>query len=479
MMIFSRARSIFSALAVISLALSIYFSWALSSKTMEQSPLHMTLIVTAITGFNIAVISGWIGFGTIGGLAFTIGAALFVLLLDLRMRYYGYNIFIMTFFFTGWIGYLFANSKNRLDQLYILRSEKVGEELNVLTNEVKEKNKGIKVFEEKLMRYSILKEVAESMSAALSLDVIGPLIVGKTSKTLGKSGRILLFLVDTEKQELMLSASSGNNSSVVKAKKGDVFDHWVLRHRKPLMVEDTAKDFRFPSDGVESADAESRSLIAAPLVSENKVIGVLRVDSPAEFAYTQDDLRLIDIISTIGAIAIQNSILYSRTQELAVRDSLTGLKVRRFFMESFHREIKRAARKKEQISLLMLDIDNFKKYNDEYGHASGDLVLKYIANTIIKVLDEADIAGRFGGEEITILLWKSGKKEALAKAEEIRKLIKERPLTLRKDAANVTVSIGVSTYPEDAVTEEELIRSADARLYKAKAGGRDKVCCLD
>lgn len=477
-MIFSRARSVFSALAVISFAASVYFSWTLSSKAIEQSPLHMTLIVTAITSFNLSVLSGWIGFGMLGGPIITICAVLFVLLLDFKMRYYGYNLFIATFFVTAWTGYIFANSKNRLDQLYILRTERVSEELNLLANEVKERNKGIKVFEQKLMRYSILKEVAESMSAVLSIDGIGPLIIEKTTKTLGKSGRALLFLVDTEKQELMLSASSVKNSPVVKAKKGDVFDRWVLRHRKPLMVEDAAKDFRFPSDGVDAGGAAFRSLVAAPLISENKVIGVLRVDSPEESAYTQDDLRLVDIISTIGAVAIQNSILYSRTQELAVRDGLTGLKVRRFFMESFHREIKRAARKKEQASLLMLDIDNFKKYNDKYGHASGDLVLKHIANMIMKVLDEADIAGRFGGEEITVLLWKKGKTEAAAKADEIRRLIKERPIVLRKDETSITVSIGVSAYPDDAVTEEELIRVADARLYKAKAKGRDRVCSV-
>jgi diguanylate cyclase (GGDEF)-like protein len=217
-------------------------------------------------------------------------------------------------------------------------------------------------------------------------------------------------------------------------------------------------------------------LIEVPLVSENKVMGVLRMDSQKEFAYTQDDLRLLDIIANLGAVAIQNSVLYSRTQELAIRDSLTGLKVRRFFMESFHREVKRAARKREQLSFLMLDIDHFKDYNDKYGHASGDLILKFIAKTISDLLEEPDVASRYGGEELAVLLWRKSKKEAHAKADKIRQLIKGRPLTLRNYEANVTVSIGVSTYPEDAATEDELIRIADMRLYKAKAEGRDRVC---
>jgi diguanylate cyclase (GGDEF)-like protein len=145
-------------------------------------------------------------------------------------------------------------------------------------------------------------------------------------------------------------------------------------------------------------------------------------------------------------------------------------------MDSLHREVRRASRKRGELSLLIMDIDHFKEYNDRYGHSSGDLILKSIANTIRDLLEDPDIAGRYGGEEIAILLWGKGKQEAHLKADKIRQLIKDRTLTLREHKANVTVSIGVSTYPGDGLTEEELIRVADARLYRAKAEGRDKVC---
>jgi len=476
MMKSSRARSIFSVIAIISFLISVYICWTLTTKTTEHSSFYITLVITAVSSFNIAILSGWIGFGMMGGSLITVCASLFVLLLGFRMGCYGHNVLILTYFVTAWIGYLFTNSKNRLDQLYVLRSERVEEEINILANEVKEKNKGIKVFEEKLMRYSTLKNVAESLSAALSLDSISDLIVDKTRKILGKSGRILLFLVNPDAQELMLSSSSARNYPVIKTKKGDVFDNWALRNRKPLMIEDVAKDFRFPANSIDKAADVFRSLIEVPLVSENKVIGVLRMDSQQEFAYTQDDLRLLDIIANLGAVAIQNSVLYSKTQELAIRDGLTGLKVRRFFMESFHREVKRASRKREQLSFLILDIDHFKDYNDKYGHASGDLILKFIAKTISDQLEGPDVASRYGGEELALLLWKKSKKEARLKADKIRQLVKKRPLTLRKHEANVTVSIGVSTFPEDGATEEELIRAADLRLYRAKAAGRDRVC---
>jgi diguanylate cyclase (GGDEF)-like protein len=200
------------------------------------------------------------------------------------------------------------------------------------------------------------------------------------------------------------------------------------------------------------------------------------MDSPREFEYTQDDLRLLDIISDLGAVAVQNAFLYSRTQELAIHDGLTGLAVRRYFMERFRNEIKRAARKREEMALLILDIDHFKEYNDKYGHAAGDLVLKHMAKTILGMVDEADVVGRYGGEELVVLLCGKSKKEAAAEAEKIRKAVKEKPFTLRRQETQLTVSIGMATYPEDAVSEEELIRIADGRLYKAKTEGRNRIC---
>ncbi len=403
-------------------------------------------------------------------------ALFFVSLLSLRMGHYAHYLFALTFFITAAIGFLFASARNRLDQLYALRSEKIEEDINLLVNEVKEKNKLIKALEEKLARYSVLREVAEALSAVLSIDDIAALIIEKTIKVLGRNGRVLLFLVDSNKQDLMLLASNARDEAVIKTKKGDVFDRWVLRYRKSLIIEDVKRDFRFPVEGIVEASGVFNSLISTSLVSESRVTGILRVDAAKEFVFSQDDLRLLDIIANLGAVAIQNSKLYARTQELAIKDGLTGLKVRRFFMESFHREVKRAARKKEQLSLLILDIDHFKEYNDKYGHTAGDLVLKYLSGVIADQLDNTDVAGRYGGEEMAILLWAKTKKEAVMHAEKIRRLIGQRPVTLSGHDANITVSIGISTFPEDAILEEELIRVADTRLYKAKTGGRDKVC---
>jgi diguanylate cyclase (GGDEF)-like protein len=124
----------------------------------------------------------------------------------------------------------------------------------------------------------------------------------------------------------------------------------------------------------------------------------------------------------------------------------------------------------------MLDIDHFKKYNDQFGHAAGDIVLKHIARTMNSMVKEGDIVARYGGEEIVVMLCGRNKKEAVVEAEEIRKAVKESPVTLRRHSANISVSIGISSYSEDASGPEALIRIADERLYKAKAEGRDRVC---
>ncbi len=469
----SRDRPILGILSVISLIVLSYLLWAIPFK-YEPSPAFYLVVVSVISAFNISILFGWLSMGKTVGIILAVISMLEVVFFDLRLGIEGYSMFVLPFFIASLIGYRLERIKNKLNQLLILRSEKLEEEMNVLSNSIKEKEASIASFEEKLRKYSKLEYVVESFSTVLSTDKISRLMIEESLKTIGKEGRALIFLVDTEKQELMLEASK--NASGVKMKKGDVFDNWVLRHRKSLMVEDVVRDFRFPTDDIEESKAVFRSLIATPLVAENKVTGIIRIDNPKEFAYTQDDLRLLDIIADLGAVALQNAMLYSRIQELAIKDSLTGLAVRRYFMDRFQEEIKRTARKKGALSFMILDIDHFKKYNDKYGHMAGDLVLKYLARTVKSLIQEGDIAVRYGGEEIAILLCGRDKKSALKEAEIIRKTIEEKPFTLRRHVAKITVSIGISSYPEDAILEEDLIKIADGRLYKAKNAGRNKVC---
>jgi diguanylate cyclase (GGDEF)-like protein len=386
----------------------------------------------------------------------------------------GYYLFIATFLASNFAGFRYLKADERTEHFHLLKLEKMDEETNIISNEIEKKVRDIASIEGKLLRYTNLKDVSESLGAVLNLDEVTKLIIEKAFRTIGKPGRALLFLVDAARQELMLSASS--EGAKVKEKKGDIFDRWILKQRKPLLIEDIAKDFRFGSEAADEAKGSFRSLIATPLMSEHRITGIIRMDSPVDFAYTQDDLRLLDIIADLGAVAVQNAALYSRTQELAIRDSLTGLAVRRYFIERLKEDIKRAARKKGTVSLLLMDVDHFKAYNDQYGHAMGDLVLKHVARLINSMVREGDILSRYGGEEMALLLFGADKKQAAIDAEEIRKHVEKSGLNLRRHALQVTLSIGISNYPEDAATEEGLIKAADERLYKAKEKGRNRVC---
>ncbi|MDP2912614.1 MAG: sensor domain-containing diguanylate cyclase [Candidatus Omnitrophota bacterium] len=473
-MVPSRNRLILGILSIISLIASIYFLSKFSVRLNPPAAFYINLAITIISGFNIAILFAWIASGAPGGIFITILSIATALLFGLRTGLPGYPALAVAFFLTSFAGYRCSRDKNKLDALYALKSEKLEEDINLLSNSADERKKSIGFLEEKLDRYSALKNVVESLSTVLSLDGVNKLIIQKVSETLGKAGRVLLFMVNMERQELMLSASSGDPK--IKAKKGDFFDQWVLKHRRSLIIEDVAKDFRFPAEDVDESKGAFRSLIVAPMVSEDKIIGILRMDSPRECAYTQDDLRLLDIIAHLGAVSAENAMLYSRTKELAIKDGLTGLFTRRYFMERFHEEVKRSATKKGALSFLILDVDHFKDYNDRHGHMFGDLILKHLADMISSMMRDGDMVGRYGGEEITMLFCGMGKLDALAQSEKVRKALKAKPFILRRNTITITVSIGLSSYPEDAALEEELIRIADERLYKAKVQGRDRVC---
>lgn len=404
----------------------------------------------------------------------TVLSLIIVLWLALRGSPYPYHAFNLPFFVTTVVGCGCYRIRVNSARSYNLKSEKLNEDINVLSHNAAAKRGAISALEERLDRYSTLEGVLESFSNLLSVDDIAAQILEKTRAIIGKEGRTLLFVVDTEKQELMLASSE--SAAAVLTKKGDAFDRWVLRNRKSLMIEDITKDFRFSAADAEAAKATFRSLIEVPLLSEDKVIGILRMDSAHDLTYAQDDLRLLDIIANLGAVVMQNALLYSRAQETATRDGLTGLVVRRYFLERFEEEIKRSAMRKGALSVLMLDIDRFKEYNDKYGHAAGDLILKHLARTIKSIAREGDIVARYGGEELVILLCGIDRRRACAEAEEIRKVVKNEPLMLRRHTNKITVSVGVASYPEDALSEEDLMRIADERLYRAKAGGRDRVC---
>lgn len=377
--------------------------------------------------------------------------------------------------------YLFKKNSNRK---YHLQYQIQGfqEKLNILNNQNSRELKNNAALKAKMIRYGNLKKVAEELNESLSLDRAANTITSNAFSLIScNKGTCILYLVNNQSQRLNLfKAKKEEKELVIKAKEGDIFDLWELRHATPLLVEDIKNDFRFDLEKLKTqALRPISSLISAPFISEHRFLGILRLDSPQANFYLQDDLRVLSTICDLGAVAIENSELFQQTQDLAVHDGLTSLYTKGYFLERLRDECKRRLKRNAVFSLLMLDIDFFKNYNDIFGHTAGDIVLKKISQDMAKSLKKFNpTIGRFGGEEFCVILPDTDKKKASALADSLREKIEKEKIVLRRQETNITVSIGIATFPVDAATEDELIQKADMAMYKAKQNGRNQICCI-
>jgi diguanylate cyclase (GGDEF)-like protein len=386
---------------------------------------------------------------------------------------------ILIFYFLNIsIVYFIIKKLSKENSQITLEIQEFQEKINTKTDEIEKERKIGKALESKISRYKSLKDIIQQINNTFDLASIANYLVNVAFTQIGRDkGACLLYLVDAPNQSLNLySVKKEDSDLIIKAKQGDIFDNWVLRHASTLFIEDIKKDFRFDVDKI---DAEHRrnlnSLISSPLISQEKMLGIIRLDNSTAQFFTQDDLRLLNTISDLGAVALENFELFQKTQELAIKDGLTSLYRKDYFLERLKDEFKRSARQKKELSLLMIDIDYFKDYNDRFGHTAGDIVLREIA-LALKAFFETAILCRFGGEEFCVLLPDTKKKNASMLAEKFRERIKNKEVILRRHKTNITVSIGLAAYPLDASVDEELLYKSDLALYEAKHTGRNKVC---
>jgi len=381
--------------------------------------------------------------------------------------------FILTF--TGVIIYLARNYEQEsvmLDADF----EKSQDQLNDLQVLYKLRGEGISVFFEKYSTYYNLRKLAEDLARLLTIDEVTSTLVDQTFRFISRGNYCAVTLAQTEGPHLPIIAKKISGSlDAFSNQEGNHYDLWTIKNRKRLIVTDAHSDFRFASQSKGKVD-ELRSLIVTPLISEGRVMGTLGLYSCHANVFTHDDLRLLDAIATLASSAISNSILYERTNELAIRDSLTGLYVRRYFYSRLKEEHRRALLNHKPLSLLMCDLDFFKPINDQYGHQAGDLILIQFTD-LLRKLTEGAVLARYGGEEFAIIFPETGKLQAVEQAEAIRKAVETTIFNLRRQEVKLTVSIGVASLPDDTLEIESLVHKADQALYESKEKGRNRVCC--
>jgi diguanylate cyclase (GGDEF)-like protein len=304
----------------------------------------------------------------------------------------------------------------------------------------------------------------------------------KNSKELLLAERASLQVFNETANELVLKAGIGLSTETSEASHvriGEGISGRVLETGKPLVVEDIDRA------GLKAAPLQrkykSKSFISYPITIGGRKIGVLNVtDKSGGGKYDEVDLSLLDIIGPQVALALERAEWQERATEfqlMSITDPLTGLLNRRYLQERLTEELNRSKRYEYPMSFLMIDIDDFKSYNDRNGHQAGDLALQITARCLKVALRSADVACRYGGEEFCILLPQTPASEALVIAERMRQRVMETdyPHGKAQPLGAVSISIGVSSFSHHIDTAERVIAAADRALYNAKGQGKNRV----
>ncbi len=331
-----------------------------------------------------------------------------------------------------------------------------------------------------------IDELSSAMRQSIKLSEVLELVMKNLTTELGYDRVVIFSFEHRGYKKDVLAPVAGLNVSMDKLensffkydKSEDIVPKCAIE-KKPYIVRNAREDHRCSQSFVELLDLSE--YIVIPMISKDVIVGVLLADNRKNGReILESDLPPLTMFANQGAMAIENARLYEKIEALAVTDGLTQVYNHRYFQDSLKAELNRVERyhreSSERISLMLLDIDNFKKYNDAFGHQSGDAVLTEIGLILKGLSRKVDVVARYGGEEFVIMMPATPKEGAAIFAERVRSGIEKSKFEMRDgQVQGVTVSIGVSTYSDDAKTPQALIEKADKNLYLAKTGGKNRV----
>lgn len=387
----------------------------------------------------------------------------------------------LTAFFLSVLSFLLTIFLFRMLRARLFHSFRAGidgseEKINLLFEEVKEKTKTLNSLTPRAEKVSFLFDVSCGLIELIEPEAILDSLIKTCAELFTRADNVLLFTL--QKDSLSLTRSIKRKGGQIFEKHGDIIEKWVIKHMQSLVVEDLTKDFRFDSNKVIAfKERRMRSFVASPLAIGETVVGALRIEAKNPALFFLDDSRMLRSICDLGAVVYERAQLFKKAEELATRDSLTSLFLRQFFFGRLKEEARRASLTKTGLGLIMLDIDDFKKINDTYGHTVGDLVLKRLAGLLSEMLGNTGNAiCRFGGEEFMVYLVGCSRANLYETAEKIRSLIAGTEVRFRRKVVHFTVSAGAALYPDDSHDILDLVSIADQVLYKAKKEGKNRVC---
>jgi len=338
--------------------------------------------------------------------------------------------------------------------------------------ERKEKDLRRKLHLEKTKLEQVLS-LEEGLHKLLDLNKLVDFIIERTTKILNAS-KCSLMLVDEKSKELVLRGYVGLEESVAvtaNLKVGDPIAGLIALEGKPVLVENIETDIRFLRKNRPSY--KSKSFISAPIKLGDQLMGVLSVsdkDAEDDDVFTELDLKVLCMIVRQVAVAMEASKLYRDLKFLTITDPLTGIYNFRYFTKTLDHEISRARRYNSPLCLLMIDVDNFKDYNDAYGHLEGDILLKELSRIFKENVRDVDVSCRYAGDEFVIVLPDTKIAEAEIVANKIRKKVGEL-----RCKSKINISIGIAQLPRNKdINRYDFMLKVDSALYQAKKDGKNR-----
>ena len=329
-------------------------------------------------------------------------------------------------------------------------------------------------------RLAVLYEIGKAITSTLEIDDLLDLIYRQLSQIIPCDAYFVSFyLPEDHLLDIRLLIDQGKRYEPEKVSANEGLSSWLVKNRRPLLIQDLRKEINsLPVKPLMLGDKKlSRSWLGVPMQIEDDLIGLLAVASYQPNVFDEMDQLLLEQIAQQAALSIQNARIHEEVSRQAKLDSLTGVSNHNHLIEQLYEDAESALTTPTSLSLIMLDIDHFKLYNDTYGHVIGDQVLILTVQAIQSHIKKTDTVGRWGGEEFGVILPKTTLSQAKIVADRIRHTLSELPLfnVEGKTIPKPTISQGIATLPDHTLDVDELVIIADRALYQAKNKGRDQI----